>query len=147
MSLTTDITGALAGLEAFVAHTEAQIRRGLSNAAADAQSAMQQTSAHGDVTGATRAGYRAYVVSASLLDQASALQALNSAVAAVEARNPGHSATSEISISAESFTVVLTCPTDYQEKLETENAGEKAVLAPTLAAFTDEFTARAAEGR
>jgi hypothetical protein len=147
MSLTVDVSDALRGLEAFVELQEAKIRRGLRAAAADAQSAMQQTSAHGDVTGATRAGYRAYVVGGSLVDQAVALQAINSAVAAVEAKNPGHSATSDDTIGADSWGVVLTCPTDYQEKLETENAGEKAVLAPTFAAFQDEFTARAAEGR
>lgn len=147
MSLTSDVTGALRGLEAFVARQEAQIRRGLQAAAADAQAAMQQTTAHGDVTGATRAGYRAYVVSDAPVDQAGALAALNSAVADVEARNPGHSATRDGQIGADSWGVILTCPTDYQRELETEHAGEKAVLAPTFAAYTDEFTARAAEGR
>lgn len=143
----TDLTAVLRGLEAYVANTEAQISHGLRQAAADAQAAMQQTSAHGDQTGATRAGYRAYVVGGTLLNEAAAVAALNSAVAAVEVRNPGHSATSEGTIGAESWGVVLTCPTDYQEKLEVENAGEKAVLAPTFAAYVDEFTARAAEGR
>jgi hypothetical protein len=147
MSLTTDVSGALHGLDAFVARQEAKISRGLRAAASDAQSAMQQTSAHGDVTGATRAGYRAYVVGGSLVDQAVALQAISSAIAVVEAKNPGHSATSEGTIGPDSWGVVLTCPTDYQRELETENAGEKAVLAPTFAAFQDEFTARAAEGR
>jgi hypothetical protein len=147
MSLTTDISGALKGLDAFVARQEAKISRGLRAAASDAQSAMQQTSAHGDVTGATRAGYRAYVVGGSLGDQAAALQAISSAIAVVEAKNPGHSATAEGHIGADSWGVVLTCPTDYQRELETENAGEKAVLAPTFAAYVDELTARAAEGR
>jgi hypothetical protein len=147
MSLSIDVSGALRGLDAFVEHQEAKIRRGLRGAAQDAQTVMQQTTAHGDITGATRAGYRAYVVGGGLVDQAVALQAINSAIAAVEALNPGHSSTSEDTIGADSWGVVLTCPTDYQEKLETENAGEKAVLAPTFAAFQDEFTARAAEGR
>jgi hypothetical protein len=145
--MSTDISDVLRGLDAWVEFQEAKIRRGLSNAAADAQSTMHQTTAHRDVTGATRAGYTAYVIGPTLVDQAGALQAINSAVAAVEAKNPGHSATAGLPIGDESFGVVLTCPTDYQEKLETENAGEKAVLAPTFAAFADEFTARAAEGR
>lgn len=145
--MSTDLSEVLRGLDGFVEHQEAQIRRGLRAAASDATAAMCQTTAHGDVTGATRAGYTAFVVGPALVDQAGALQAINAAVRAIEDKNPGRSATSTGQIGAESFGVVFTCPTDYQQDLEERNAGEKAVLTPTFAAYVDELTARAAEGR
>jgi hypothetical protein len=42
--------------------------------------------------------------------------------------------------------LVLTSPTDYQYKLETENGGQKAVLGPTLAAFALAIARAAGEG-
>lgn len=140
--LTTDVSSALAGLDAFAERCMAQARAGLTAVAGEAETAMHNTTAHGDRTGATRAGYRAYVVGMG----ASGSAVIGEAVAQVEAKNPGHSATSTGTIGAQSFAIILTCPTDYQEKLETQQAGEKAVLTPTFAAFVDEFTARAAEG-
>lgn len=107
---------------------------------------MRATQAHGDVTGATRAGYAAYVVSDAVVDQASAAAAIQRSVSDVQALNPYHVATVEGSLEVEGFGVVMTCPTDYQEKLETENAGAKAVLGPTLQANADVLTARAARG-
>jgi hypothetical protein len=121
-------------------------RNGLRRVAADAEASMHATSAHGDITGATRAGYAAYVVSDSLVDQATALQALNTAVAAVESLNPGHSATAAGTLGCDGMGVILTCPTDYQYKLETERGGQKAVLTPTLQAYADDFTRAAASG-
>jgi hypothetical protein len=144
---TLDLSNVMSGLDAYVAAQEAQIRTGLRAAAEEAQRDMQATTAHGDVTGATRAGYVAYVVGGSLVDEAVAAQALGSAVAAVERLNPGQSATAEATIGTESWGVVLTCPTAYQPDLETENAGLRAVLAPTFAAVVNELTERAARGR
>jgi len=145
--MTLNTTSVLDGLDAWVEAQEAQIRRGLRAAAAEAQRDMQQTTAHGDVTGATRAGYVAYVVGGSLVDEAAATQALGQAIAAVERLNPGESATSQGSIGADSWGVVLTCPTTYQQDLETDNAGLRAVLTPTFAAVAPDLTERAARGR
>jgi hypothetical protein len=137
----------LKGLDKYLESAEDRARRGLQAAAHDVTTALKSTTAHGDVTGATRAGYVAYVVGPDLLSQAAALQALNTSVAAVEARNPGESATAPGSLGSDSLGMVLTSPTTYQQNLETDNAGQRAVLGPTLQAVAADLTRRAAEGR
>ena len=114
---------------------------GLKGAAAGVTFEMRQTVAHGDQTGATRANYTAYAVGRG----ADGSQELGRAVAAVEALNPGHSETGSVTINGE-LGVVVTSATDYQDKLETENAGQKAVLGPTIAASGERFTRAAASG-
>jgi hypothetical protein len=137
----TDIRDLLARADAYEAHVLAQVRRTSTAVAGEAEAAMQATLAHGDVTGATRAGYRAIVVGP---DQSGASE-ISAAAAAVEAKNPGHSATSSGRLDGD-VGVVFTCPTDYQAELETQQAGLKAVLGPTLDTYRDELTARAARG-
>lgn len=139
--MSTDIRELLARADAYEAHVLAQIRRGVAPAAQQAQNSMQATMQHGDVTGATRAGYRAIVVGPG---QDGAAQ-IAEAAAAVEALNPGHAATAHGRLEGD-VGVIFTCPTDYQASLETERAGAKAVLGPTWDAFRDELTARAARG-
>jgi hypothetical protein len=138
---TVDLTDLLARLDAYEAFVLAQIRRGAGAAASEAEAAMHSTQAHGDVTGATRAAYRAYVVSPGQ----SGASAIAEAVEAAEAKNPGRSATSSGTLAGD-VGVIFTCPTDYQRNLEEEGAGKRAVLGPTLDAFRDELTARAAKG-
>jgi hypothetical protein len=136
-----DLSDVMARLDAYEAFVIAQIQRGAGAAASEAEAAMHGTLAHGDVTGATRAAYRAYVVGPG---QSGATE-ISEAAAVVEAKNPGHAATSHGTLAGD-VGVIFTCPTDYQRLLETENAGQKAVLGPTLDAFRDELTARAAKG-
>jgi hypothetical protein len=131
-----------AALATLIAQVTARARAGLAAGAADMQTAMRQTSAYNDDSGATRAGTVAYVVGAGSTGAAE----LGAAVSAVERENPGHAATAGGVLSGE-LGVVATIPTDYQQYLESERAGQNAVLAPALAAFADELTARAAEGR
>jgi hypothetical protein len=140
--MTTDLTEIYACLDAYEAFVIAQALRGLDAVTTEAEESMRSTLAHGDQTGATRAGYRAYAVGPGRTGSAELL----GAVAAVDALNPGHAAVSHGSMGAHSLGVIFTCPTDYQQKLETERAGLKAVLGPTLDAFRDELTARAAKG-
>jgi hypothetical protein len=139
--MSTDIRELLARADAYEAYVLAQIQRGASAVAAEAEAAMHATLAHGDRTGATRAGYRAIVVGPG---QDGAAE-LSSAAAAVEDKNPGHSATASGRLAGD-VGVIFTCPTDYQQKLEEEQAGLKAVLGPTLDTYRDELTARAAKG-
>lgn len=129
-------------LDGFVAQALARAQAGLAAGAGDMQTAMRQTSAYNDDTGATRAGTVAYVVGPNTSGAAE----LGAAVSAVERENPGHAATAGGTLAGE-VGVVATIPTDYQRYLESERAGQNAVLAPALAAFADELTARAAEGR
>jgi hypothetical protein len=137
----TDIRDILARLDAYEAFVLARIQRGIAAVAAEAEAAMHGTLAHGDVTGATRAGYRAIVVGPGQSGAATIAEA----AAAVEALNPGHSATAHGRLDGD-IGVVFTCPTDYQRNLEEEQAGLKGVLGPTLDAYRDELTARAAKG-
>lgn len=129
-------------LDSFVEQVTARARVGLAAGANDMQAAMRQTSAYNDDSGATRAGTVAYVVGPGATGAAE----LAAAVRAVEAENPGHGATAGGALAGD-VGVVATIPTDYQRFLESERAGQNAVLAPALAAFADELTARVAEGR
>jgi hypothetical protein len=141
--MSLDISDVIARLDALEERWAApRIVAGLGGVAQDAEASMEATTAHGDVTGATRAGYRAYVVT----PDDSGLAVIGGALAAVESRNPGHGALGGGTLAGQ-YGVVYTCPTDYQEKLETENAGQRAVLGPTLLQYADEATRRAAEGQ
>lgn len=114
-------------------------KRGLEGSAAGITLDMRNDPAHGDQTGATHANYTAYAVGRGADGSAE----LSHAVAAVGALNPGHIATASVDISAE-LGVILTSATDYQYKLETENAGEKAVLGPTIGVSALRLTQAAA---
>jgi len=113
---------------------------GLQASAAGVTLDMRNTTAHGDVTGATRANYTAYAVG---MGETGGDIAAHS-ISAVEALNPGHVATSTVAV--DGLGVIVTSFTDYQKELETENAGEKAVLGPTIAASGQRFTQGAARG-
>ena len=113
---------------------------GLETGAGRAESAMKGTTAHGDDTGATRAGYSARVVGNGRTGASEHAAAL----AAAEALNPGKTATASVSI--DGIGVILDSPTTYQVHLERERAGQHAVLGPTLQGNALQFTAAAAEG-
>lgn len=138
-----DLASLIARLDAYEAFVTEQAMRGLDAVTTEAEETMRGTTAHGDITGATRAGYRAYVVGQGRNGSSELL----GAAAIVDALNPGHSAVGGVQLGRESLGVIFTCPTDYQWKLETERAGAKAVLGPTLDSYRDELTARAARGR
>lgn len=114
--------------------------RGLERLAAVLETAMQNDPAHGNVTGATHANYGAKVYGAGRDPSTST----DSQAAIVEALNPGHSATEPITL--DGIGMILDSATDYQRKLETEDAGRKAVLGPTLRGSVDDFTRYVAEG-
>lgn len=128
----------------LIAHYRAQAVRGLVSAAPDAEATLRQTKAHGNVTGAARASYRAYVVGEGAPDESATVSA---ALAAVNAKNPGAEALSDYTLPAGHLGVVLTGFTDYLTDLQTDNAGQKAALKPTLDAFAGRFVEAAAEGR
>lgn len=127
-------------LDTFRDLSYAGIRRGLHRMAPQIETSLVETTAHGDITGATRASYSARVVGFGETGAAR----FGQAVAAVETLNPGHVATEPISMAGPG--IVLDTPTDYQHKLETENAGAKATLGPTLGAFANLITAAVAAG-
>src|SRR5690349_529617 len=81
---------------------------------------MQQTLAHGDQTGATRASYFAAAVG---LGETGAAQ-IAASRAAVESLNPGHVGSSTVEIGG--VGIMYSSGTDYQDDLETADAGGKA---------------------
>ena len=116
---------------------------GLDDAAQAMQATAQATTAYHGVTGATRAGTVAFVVGAGVESGG----VFNEAVAAVRDANPDHVDTSGGgTIGDNELAIVLTVPTDYQVKLEIENAGARAFLGDALNAHAPEATAAAARG-
>jgi hypothetical protein len=144
--MTYRITADLLPADDITALFASRAERGLRTIAPRIEQTMTQTRAHGDITGATRDGYRAYVAGSGLQAQASAEATLSGAIAAVERLNPGRSARAAWRVPSAFLALVLTSPTDYQYKLETENGGQKAVLGPTLAAFALAIARAAGEG-
>lgn len=128
----------------LVRHYREQALRGLASAARDAEADMRRTRAHGNVTGATRASYRAYAVGPGAPDESGTVGA---AVSEVARLNPGAEALRDYSLPAGTVGVVLTGFTDYLPDLQVDNAGQRAVLLPTLIAFTEWFIQSAAEGK
>ena len=108
---------------------------------------MRLSRAHGDQTGASHSNYTAYVVGRGRTGAAELAAARGAALAL----NPAHVAPVEqVEIGGE-LGVILTDNMDYAEARETENAGQKAVLGPTLEAealtFTQAFAICASRAR
>lgn len=119
----------LAEVDRWLAAQEAALEQGAQTGAALLAAAAQATNAHGDQTGATRAGYTAYVAT----PDSSGDDAVDGAAAAVEEKNPGRSELRDEPVTqADHITVVLTCPTDYQWALEIGRGGASAVIGPTM---------------
>ena len=115
--------------------------RGLDQECARITDTMRQTSAHGSVTSATKASYSARRVGRG----ATGAVQHNASVAAVNTFNAGHVATSTVRIDGE-LGVIIDSATDYQRHLETNSAGARAVLGPTLQSEAGALTAAAARG-
>lgn len=142
MPFTFDDSDLLSKLDTLMLHIPQQAERGLDEVAAEAQTTMQATSAHGDITGATRASYRAIVIGGGRTGQAEAESGLEAAIAAIAASKVDHggrpaSQDSGIHLTPDERGVILTSFTDYQDDLE---KSPKAVLAPTLQEYLQAFT-------
>lgn len=115
---------------------------GLDDAAARITDEMQHSPAHGDATGASHANYSARAVGRGQSGSA-ALAAARSAAEALNAAEVGPAA--PVSIDAE-LGVILDSQMTYSVDLETENAGDKAVIGPALGASGAQLTQAAAQG-
>lgn len=140
MKFNFDASQLIAGLAALKENIELGAAHGADDIAPLITDALKDSKAHGDVTGATRASYVAYRVGLGKNGQ-EALDSLD----AVGALNPGHSAHDTVTING-LIGIILMSGTDYQYKLETERAGEKAVLTPTFQAYYLAITEAIANG-
>ena len=108
------------------------------------QADLKATTAHGDVTSATRESYTAYVIGPHR-DGSAEASAGYAAAAEKLTGAAGHTGKplrqdSGVVLGQSQKGVILTAFTDYQDKLEIENAGEKATLGPTLQAHAETVT-------
>ncbi len=136
MSLTIDDKGLYTGIDRLLARIIPAAEDGLAEAAALMQDDMQATSAHGDMSGATRASYRAFVIGGSHTGQAEAASGYAAAQQALTGFR-GHAGNAQsldsgITLGDDERGILLTSYTSYQHVLETARAGEKAVLGPAL---------------
>ncbi len=144
MPLSVDDTGLLTGLDRLLQAIDQATDDGLADGADLMQADLQATRAHGDQSGATRASYRAYPIGPG--HDGSAESTSGYAAAADDLSGfTGHGGQalrqdSGVVLGADQKGIILTSFTDYQDKLETENAGDKATLGPTLQQDAEQAT-------
>lgn len=129
------------GLDRFAKLALDGAAHGLDTECALIRDELQATGAHGDQTGATRAGYDARRVGRGEDGSASHARA----VAAAESLNPGQTASSAVTIDA-GLGAIIDDQMAYGPDRETRNAGEKASIGPLVGVFGRSLTAAAAEG-
>lgn len=155
MPTTTDLTDVFNKLDSLVSRVYRGVENGLGNASAYPQSLLEATIRHGDITGATRASYRVFVIGGTFNGSAEANSGYADAQAAIAAyaargfQGHGGQALSQdagITLTPQQRGLLYTAYTDYQDKLETENGAQKATLLPTLIETMQHNTEDAANG-
>lgn len=155
MPIDTDLTGVFAGLENYIERVYEGAENGLADVGVYAQSLLEETIRHGDITGATRASYRVFLIGGSHNGSSEASSGYADAQAAISAylargfSGHGGQALSQdagISLTPQQRGLLYTAYTDYQQKLETENGAQKATLLPTLLETMQLNTEAAANG-
>lgn len=155
MPIETDISEALLGIDSLLRIIYQGAENGLANAAAYNQSLLESTIRHGDITGATRASYRVFLIGGSHTGSSEASSGYADAQAAIAAHAArgflGHggqalSQDSGVSLTVQQRGLLYTSYTDYQDKLETENGAQKATLLPTLLETMEKNTEDASNG-
>lgn len=129
------IDAIIANLRRLAQRSEAALAEGLGDGARIVEGDAQQTEAYVGMSGATRASTLAYVATQANSGESEAQGAYNAAAGLLQGYT-GHEGRPElVSVpgpGASEAWVVLTTPTDYAIKLETEFAGEKAFLADAM---------------
>jgi hypothetical protein len=150
MPITINDSSLIAGLDKMLERIFGGVEDGLQFGAAVAEADMQTTNAHGDMSGATRASYRAFIIGGKFTGSAESASGYADAVSALTGFT-GHegkplSEDSGVVLGADERGVLLTSYTDYQKALETERGGQKAVLGPVLQQNAQQMTEFAADG-
>jgi hypothetical protein len=126
--VTTDPSSAIRALRRLKLDVQAAAAVALDPVAGQLQDQLQGTDAHGDVTGATRASYRVYVVSE--VDDGSAAAA--DGAAAADAENPGSGIVVRQGSIGDDVLLVATGFTDYLEHITTEQGGAKDAISSLI---------------
>lgn len=137
----TDISQALAGLNRIPDLVRRAAIRALQEQAGPAAQRLREDAPHGDVTGATRASYSAYVV-AREVDPSPAIRR---GLAEAAARNPGYEQTYRGAPVGEDVVLVYTAFTSYFVDLVNRNAGEVDALTPDMIGISPGYTAAIAD--
>lgn len=136
-----DFTAVFAALDKLPIVVGAVCQAGVDQIAPAVQQAMQDSAAHGDISGASHASYRALTRTNAAEQVASGYAAAEAALAA-QPPSYGHAVrqSSGISQGSAEAVMVLTDFTSYGEERETEEAGKRAVEGPTLLQYSQQIT-------
>lgn len=140
--MSTDASTALRALRGLPTVVQAAATAALAARVSRLEAELQATDAHGDVTGATRASYRVYVVSET--DDGSSAAA--DGAAAAEVLNPGSSTIVRQGEIGDDVIVVATGFTDYLEHIVTDSGGAKDAITALLPAAGSTLSTAAADG-
>ena len=141
MPITIDHTQVLEELERLINQAiPRQVEAGMREGAELMQAAMQETTAHGDQTGATRASYRAAIDADWPAAASSGYAAAQAAIAAADAAGRGHGGQALLEDSGVTQEeghrlILLSAMTDYIDRLVIDNAGEKDAITPALQGY------------
>lgn len=139
--ITHDVSSAFAALDRLPAVVEQINQAGVDSIAPDVTRAMQDTAAHGDISGASRGSYRALTKTNASTEAASGY-ALASAALSSAPTGYGQAVRTPTGIAQNEGNVVmvLTDYTSYGQDRETAEAGKRAVEGPTLIQFSQQIT-------
>lgn len=140
--MSVDISRAIASLRQLETEARAGAIVGLTALADDLTQELAATRAHGDVSGATRASYRVYVVHEN--DDGSAAAA--AAAGEADALNPGHGEVGRHGSINDDVLLVASVFTDYAKYLATNNGGAYDAVSPFIARYGPQIAAEAAQG-
>lgn len=149
MPITIDDRGLYTGLQRLLAQIDQATDVGLARGADHLEQVARATSAYEGMSGATRASTTAYAIGPGKDGSAEATQGFAAAAAQLTGFS-GHqgqavSQDSGVVLGPDEKGIILTVFTDYIDALESELAGDKAFLGPTLVAEDTTVTALVAE--
>ncbi len=139
--ITHDFSSVFASLDRLPNVVEQINQAGVDTIAPTVRQAMQDTAAHGDISGASRGSYRALTATNAATETANGYAAASAALAGAPALY-GQPVRQDTGIAQTDghVVMVLTDYTSYGQDRETAEAGKRAVEGPTLQQFSQQIT-------
>jgi hypothetical protein len=138
----TDVSKAIKGLRTLRRLAVEGAEEGLQSLVEPTKARLEATSRHGDATGATRAGYTAYVSGPTLDGSGAVAQAAGQA----DAQNPGRGLAESIGDTGDAVVFVATSATDYIDTVITVRGGKMDALTGAVVGREGALLAAAANG-